>query len=335
MKKNFLIVLIVLCSSILAKAQVLSDLFGTPARSYIGLQVGTLSFYGDVRPTVGHNWLSGKPGAKLDYMLELGEDGLFAVKLGFTYGVLNDGLTRIWGSTEVPLVDDISLYPPYDNDPDAPNYQYKQLSSYEEGHLNFRTNLYVVGLQGEYRIRNIPGFRSIYPYISTGVNLIIFNPQADRLNGDIPYEDLRLTGWQYYPYPNPDRQRPYSYPDDYLWAPGQLPTADRDQIYETDLKTANLYGQGSFSGITVGFPLEVGVDFRVMPNVNIRLGTSFTFTLTDNIDGVSGQIARSAKFNPALGYDAPVNRASRLQTNKYNDFYAYTYAACYIYLPFL
>ena len=354
MKKIYLIALIVLCHSI-AEAQSRSSrssLFGTSTRSSIGLQAGVLSFYGDVRPTVGHNLISGQPGARLDYMLELGEDGLFAVKLNFMYGWLKDGQARIWGSTEVdggyldndgnflyPFDKDVALETLYPNTDDQ--RQYYQLSSYEEGNLNFRTTLYVAGLQGEYRVRNIPGFRNIYPYISAGVSVVIFNPFADRsfVNADgedVLYETERLNGWAWYQYPNPEAMRPYKQ-EDYLNAPGQLNTPPRDKKYETQLSKANLYGQGSFSTITVGFPLEVGFDFRVMPNINIRLGTSLTFTLTDYIDGVSGKDARAAqgKFDKMLDYSAPINRASRLQTNKYNDFYAYTYAACYIYLPFL
>jgi hypothetical protein len=52
---------------------------------------------------------------------------------------------------------------------------------------------------------------------------------------------------------------------------------------------------------------------------------------------VSGKVARQAKSdqNAALSLDETTQRAARLQTNRYNDFFAYTYVACYIYLPFL
>lgn len=284
----------------------IGDLFGIPMRPYAGLQVGILSFYGDVRPHSGHNYFTGKPGVKFDFMLEMGSESEFAGKLSFMYGMFKESQAYPYDKVKVDPPSVTEALP-------VVELQHYDLSTYEEGNLNFRTNFFNIGLQGEYRIKNIPGMRNVYPYISTGINLLIFNPYADRLynkaNGTPQlYEEERIKGLH-----NP--------------APAY------DKKYETQLKTANLYGQGSFSTISVGFPLDIGFDFRVMPTINIRLGSSFTLTLTDYIDGVSGK--NIAAHDAALSYDAPSNRASRLQTNSINDFYAYTYVACYIYLPFL
>lgn len=326
------LLLVALCAG-MAQAQMLSsrsrigDLFGVPMRPYAGVQLGILSFYGDVRPNSGHNWLVGKPGEKLDFMLEIGSEGMYAAKLSFMHGVFSSAQTYLWGKVQVDA--NPAKYSLNPNSGGVPPYspQYYQLSSYQEGNLNFRTHLFNIGLQGEYRMKNIPNLRNIIPYISTGFNLLIFNPYSDffytKSGQPISYESDRLEG--YMEWGNPPATN----------NPNQLHSSPRDGKYETQLSTANLYGEGNFSTITLGIPLEVGFDFRVMPTVNIRFGASFTFTLTDNIDGVSGKVARKATFDPTLEYDAPVNRASRLQTNKYNDFFAYSYVACYIYLPFL
>lgn len=304
----FLLALLVTCATTtqaqLSSRSRIGDLFGIPMRPYAGFQIGILSFYGDVTRNSGHHYLTGLPAGKFDFMLEIGSEGMFSANLNFMYGMFKKGQTYPYGKVTVPAPLDIA----------PTEVQYTDLAYYEEGNLNFRTNFFSIGLQGEYRIKNIPRFRNIYPYISTGINLLIFNPYADReynkTSGPTLYEAERLKGVG-----NP--QPAY------------------DKVYETQLKTANLYGQGSFSTISVGFPLDIGFDFRVQSGVNIRLGSSFTFTLTDNIDGVSGKVARAATFNPELDYKAEVNRASRLQTNNIYDFYAYTYIACYIYLPFL
>ncbi|MDR0712292.1 MAG: hypothetical protein LBF67_08120 [Prevotellaceae bacterium] len=288
-------------------------------RPYGGLNVGILSFYGDVRPHSGHHWLSGYPGAKLDLMLEVGQAGSVGAKVGFMYAYLKESQKYSYDIT-TPNSETI-----------PPNLLPSKLFLYEEGNLNFRSNLFNIALQGEYRIRAIPGLQDIYPYVSIGVNILFFNPHADRVGADgETYEKKRLKNYI---------EADYSY----ILHPAY------DKKYETNLKSANLYGQ-KISTVTVGFPFEAGFDFRVLPDVNIRFGTSFTLTLSDDIDGVNGKIARkgqsdqSAALNPAAPtattyWSDPAyiktQRAARLQTNRYNDFYAYTYVACYIYLPFL
>ncbi|MDR2814498.1 MAG: hypothetical protein LBB79_07605 [Prevotellaceae bacterium] len=293
----------------------IGDWLGLDVRPYGGVSTGILSFYGDVRPTSGHHWFSGYPGAKLDLLLEVGKMGEFCAKAGFMYAYLKSS-QKYSGNNPMAQMSPNSLTP---------------LTLYEEGNLNFRSNLFNIALQGEYRIRVIPGMQNIYPYISTGVNILFFNPYADRSANGVEYELQRLKNYR-----------------DAEFDLGNTLFPTYDKKYETKLKSAKLYGQ-KISTVTVGFPLEAGFDFRVLPTVNIRFGTSFTFTLSDDIDGVSGKAARKGKSdqNAALTRDPagtsywnnPANiqtqRAARLQTNHYNDFFAYTYVACYIYLPFL
>ncbi|MDR0415693.1 MAG: hypothetical protein LBH84_09850 [Prevotellaceae bacterium] len=306
-------------SQLLSSRSAIGDWLGLDIRPYGGLSVGILSFYGDVRPYNGHHWLSGYPGAKLDLSLEIGQLGELGAKFGFMYAYLKESQTSPFG---------VLVH----NHEALPNSLPPNLAFYEEGNLNFRSNLFNIALQGEYRIRVIPGLRDIYPYISTGINILFFNPYADRMDADgVTYEKKRLDNY------NPSN--PPLNPNDAFWPV-------RDKKHETKLKSAKLYNQ-NISTVTIGFPIEVGFDFKVLPTVNIRFGTSFTITLSDNIDGVSGKAARKGRLdqNTALNnlgnsywndsnYEQ-TRRAARLQANGYNDFFAYTYVACYVYLPFL
>jgi hypothetical protein len=306
--------------SLLSSKSAIGDWLGLEIRPFGGLSAGVLSFYGDVRANNGHHWLSGYPGAKLDLLLEIGDMGEFGAKMGFMYAYLKNAQRYYGDNIMTPNAETLpSSLPPY-------------LPLYEEGNLNFRSNLFNIALQGEYRIRIIPGLQNIYPYVSTGINVLFFNPYADRMDADgATYEENRIASYQ-----------------NAGFDLNLVEYSTYDKNYETNLKSAKLYGQ-NLSTVTVGFPLEVGVDFMVLPTVNVRFGTSFTFTLSDNIDGVSGKVARKGKSdqNAALALDPTgatywnnpayeqTQRAARLPTNRYNDFFAYTYVACYIYLPFL
>ncbi|MGL4956126.1 MAG: hypothetical protein ACRC9X_03000 [Bacteroidales bacterium] len=304
------------CNLSNAQSSILSDLFGVPITSYAGLQVGITGFYGDLRNS---HWMAGDNTIKGEFMTDIGQDKTFGGKLSVMFGQFSQ---KTSGLSHTGAVEANSELYPQEMHP----LRYV-LGGYEEGNLNFRTRFFEIGLQGEYRLNHLSIFRTIYPFFSTGVNLIIYNPYADRskLNYDgnpVLYETLRLGGTL------EDMQR-------------NQPVCDGD--YETQLKTAQLYG-AKIKGVTVGFPLEIGFDLRVLPMVHIRCGTSFTFTCSDNIDGVAGKVARAARATQetalaenaahywATATDAQ-QRAARLPTNRANDFYSHTYVACYIKLP--
>ncbi|MGL4364617.1 MAG: hypothetical protein ACRCSB_05390 [Bacteroidales bacterium] len=318
MKKYILLLFASTVLFTLSNAQsssVLSDFVGIPLRSYAGLHVGITGFYGDVR---NNHWMSGGNTIKADFMSEIGTDGNYAARIGLLFGQFSQNSSNQFRTDAVPASSEYpqEIFP-----------LRHMLGGYEEGNLNFRTRFFELGFQGEYRLNHLPIFRSIFPYFSTGLKVLFFNPYVDRskLNEQgepILYESLRLDGQEI------DILRNMPVPDG---------------IYETRLKTTNLYGE-KIKTVSVGFPLEIGFDLRVLPMIHIRCGTSFTFTLTDYIDGVSGKVARAARAtqeaalaeNPANYWTTATEaqqRAARLPTNKSNDFYSYTYVACYIKLP--
>ncbi len=61
----------------------------------------------------------------------------------------------------------------------------------------------------------------------------------------------------------------------------------RDYIYETDIRSQNLDGLGDYNERTWAIPIGLGLNLILNDKVDFRLGTSYFFTLTDQIDGIS------------------------------------------------
>ncbi|MDR1226948.1 MAG: hypothetical protein LBK47_08650 [Prevotellaceae bacterium] len=313
MKKIFLaLLLIVTCGtfaygqrSVVSSRSKLGDLFGVPMKPYAGFGIGLLSFYGDLTPTTAHNWFTGYPAGRVNFSLEIGSQGLWLAHFNVMGGLIREQQNYGGKGIEVDV---------FQNS----NWTKDLLGNHPEGHLNVSAALWSFGLMGEARLPYvIPREYNIRPYFAVGLSLLYFNPKSDRYyvdNGDqTPYDEFY------------EDNRPVSY----------------DKKYETVLRDSNLYGAGQFSRITLGIPLEAGIDFRITPTVNIRLGTSFTFTLSDYIDGISGKEARAARSlvskypTTLIAPTEQQQRAARLQTNHSNDFFAYTYISFQFYLPFL
>ncbi|MBI1266213.1 MAG: hypothetical protein GC193_02155 [Cryomorphaceae bacterium] len=61
----------------------------------------------------------------------------------------------------------------------------------------------------------------------------------------------------------------------------------RDYVYETDLRNQNLDGLGPYRERSIAIPVGVGVQFYMTDRFRGRLGTSYHFTMTDNVDNLS------------------------------------------------
>ncbi len=144
--------------------------------------------------------------------------------------------------------------------------------------LNFKSEIISFGINGEYNFGHI--FKKetavIRPFISAGVEVIVFNSKGDLIDSE---------GRTYY-----------------YWSDGTIRDIDeiykntyannvlsRDWNYETDLREQNLYNLGNYNRSTFAFPVDIGIDFRVNSRVKMRLATSGHFTFTDLIDNVSWQ----------------------------------------------
>lgn len=154
--------------------------------------------------------------------------------------------------------------------------------------LNFKTDLTSFGINLQYDFKPfIKKGALLNPYISIGIENVQFNSKTDlytTINGEkIPY---------HYWTDGTIRDIPESRKG--------LQVANilhRDYNYETDLRDLNLYGLGSYSQSTFAVPVEAGVDVNLADRVTMRLGYSFHYTFTDNIDNVSYKATQVIKGN--------------------------------------
>jgi len=70
-------------------------------------------------------------------------------------------------------------------------------------------------------------------------------------------------------------------------APTNAVPLSRDYYYETDLRNENKDSLGKYREQSFGFPLSFGFEFHLSPRWDFRLAATYTFTLTDLIDGIS------------------------------------------------
>jgi len=156
-----------------------------------------------------------------------------------------------------------------------------------ESNRNFTTDLITFNLQATYNFAGVlrPG-RFLSPYIGVGVGAVNFNTKGDLYSKD---------------------GQAYNY-----WADGtirslaegspQAETADilqRDYVYETDLRKANLDSLGLYKQFAVTIPFTFGLHFRVSPRSAIRLSSTFSYAFTDLIDnytrdGIAGRQGNKA-----------------------------------------
>ncbi len=158
--------------------------------------------------------------------------------------------------------------------------------------LNFRSEIINFGINAEYSFAHlIRRDRWIIPFVSAGVESFRFDSKGDF------YDDYG---------------QPYNY-----WSDGTIrdmpensPGAhesvviQRNYVYETDLRSANLYGMGDYPQTAFAVPVDFGIDFRISDRVRMRAGSSVHFTFTDLIDNVSSNdnSARGNRRNDRFSY---------------------------------
>lgn len=63
----------------------------------------------------------------------------------------------------------------------------------------------------------------------------------------------------------------------------------RDHVYETDLREANLDSLGKYPTSAVSFPFTFGFNFKVSPRTSMRLSSTLYYNLTDLIDNYTSE----------------------------------------------
>ena len=144
--------------------------------------------------------------------------------------------------------------------------------------MNFKSDILLFGINLNYDFDNFyKTYRKFHPYISLGFETFTFNSRSDMsatINGEVV---------------------PYNYWNDgsirtlpQTMANANAPLMKRDYTYETSLRQLN-WGQGNYSQYAFGLPLDVGFDFWLANRVLFRVGTSYHYVFTDNIDHVSSK----------------------------------------------
>jgi hypothetical protein len=142
--------------------------------------------------------------------------------------------------------------------------------------VNFETPIQMGSASLTYNFNNLlPRQRSITPYLSVGIATMEFNPKADMRDAD---DNLY-----------------------YVWDNGTLmntPQKDaksdearpvyRDYNYETDWREIQ-GGSGAFSLRTLAIPVAAGANITVNDIWKVRMGASYLYTFTDNIDGINSE----------------------------------------------
>lgn len=260
----------------------------------------------------------------LYYIDNRGRDALLAPRVGvgagvFTFfGDVNDNnYQHIFTSTygiEVLGSANLSRYFDLDLNVIYGNITVNERST--ERNLNFKSEMFIGTAGLSYNFNHLykkPGI--IQPYIGFGVSFINFDSKADLYDAN---------GNRYV----------YSDQGGILTAAGE--TTQRDYVYETDLRDENLDGLGKYDQFTFSIPVSVGIDFKMGKRLSAKLGTSFYYTFSDQIDNVSAEGEGNRKGNSrndmflftsaSVSYSIGVGKSyTKSQKSKYYedvDFYA-------------
>ncbi|MBL4586810.1 MAG: hypothetical protein JKX84_07130, partial [Flavobacteriales bacterium] len=145
--------------------------------------------------------------------------------------------------------------------------------------LNFRTSLFSQHLNVEYNFYPLlkpdaRGRQLIRPYLGFGVGLISF-----RSKGDLNAADG--TPYQYWSDGNI-----YAEVEGTVGAT-EATLLERDYVYETELRDANLDGLRKYPQTAFSLPINAGIRFQVSKNVGLNAAFTYALNFSDMLDNVS------------------------------------------------
>jgi len=240
----------------------------------VGFGVGVLNFYGEVHSKF-RSPVVGKPAYKLNIATFIDRKHYFKTNFFLMIGTLS-GEKRSLSDT-------------------AQN-------------LNFTSDIVNFGINFHYDFRHLIKKGFIHPFISLGIENLQFNSKTYLYYKDPDGVDQLFYYW------SDGTTRNISERNKYTTPPNQIHIVTPDYSKSTDLRDINgsnlgsytRSNLGSYSQSTLAIPLDVGLDFTITDRVNLRLGQSWHYTFTDNIDDVS------YKSNTKKG-------------DKWNDMFTFTY----------
>jgi hypothetical protein len=152
--------------------------------------------------------------------------------------------------------------------------------------FNFQTDIYNFGIDLNYDFDHFYRNKDsrVHPFISLGIGTLLFNSRTDSIG--ISYDDIsgsyvpaKYNYWS----DGTIRDVPQTISDESL-----SHLMNRDFNYETPLRKTD-WGLGQYTQYGFAVPIDVGIDMQLSNRLMIRLGHSFTYTFTDNIDHVSSK----------------------------------------------
>ena len=151
--------------------------------------------------------------------------------------------------------------------------------------LNFESRIFLGGVNVMYDFGNfLPANREASPYISLGISAFGFTSKTDLFDA---------KGNRYY-YWSDNSIRNLSETDPKAANAMEI---KRDYTYETDLQTLNRDGFGKYPEHSFALPVGAGANFKINDYLNVRVGTTLYFTMTDYIDGVTAKSTENRTGN--------------------------------------
>ncbi len=149
------------------------------------------------------------------------------------------------------------------------------------GNLNFKSDVLLFGFDLNYDFKNFyKKYRRVHPFISIGAEMMTFNSKVDSFT-TIEGVPVRYNYWS--------DGTIHSVPETAANLPNASSTIiQRDYKYETDLRQYD-WGRGKYPQYTFAIPVDVGLDFWLTDRLMFRVGTSYHFTFSDDIDHASSK----------------------------------------------
>jgi hypothetical protein len=161
----------------------------------------------------------------------------------------------------------------------------------DTGNINYKTSIINQGIRFTYEAshlfrKNNKGLNQYQPYVGIGVGLISFRAKGDLKDGN---------------------QNEYNY-----WSDGtirSLPESainvdlaeliSRNNIYESDLRDANIDGFGRYDQMALRIPIELGFRYQFTKRIGAHIKGTYNLNFTDLLDNVTSESWGDRKGNTA------------------------------------
>ncbi|MBK8497865.1 MAG: SPOR domain-containing protein [Flavobacteriales bacterium] len=172
--------------------------------------------------------------------------------------------------------------------------------------LNFESRITIGGFQFRYNfLQLLNPKREVEPYINVGFESVEFLTKTD----------LYDAAGRAYNYWSDGTIR--DIPENALDA-AYATIIERDHVYESDVRELNVDGFGKYPERTWAIPIGIGARMDLGSGMDLRVGTTMHFTLSDHIDGITvnsvGDRAGTASndrflyTSASIGYTIPMKR---------------------------